>query len=259
MAITFLKMGTDSAVMAQQAEIDRQQQREQQGKMWRFYLKEGDEAQITFVDGDLSNEGFLIPPRFYEHDLYLNGSYHNFFVCPEKTSPDAEDKCPLCEKGESRPYLAALFTVIDHREVKSTKDPSKVYKDSPRLFVAKTSTFELLNKLAVKRGGLAGVTFDVSRTKGDKIPSVGNVFDFVEKREIKVLEKLYVRETVDPKTNVKSVNTIFVPANYEEEIVFRSGDELRKMGFGTPAVAAGTMTGFGGNSTPSKEDFSKHL
>ena len=46
----------------------------------------------------------------------------------------------------NRPSLVALFTIIDHRQIQSTKDKTKVYKDTKKLLVAKTQTFELLNK-----------------------------------------------------------------------------------------------------------------
>lgn len=230
MAFSFLKTGAASAELAKKNEAEAEQRRQEQGKLFRFYLKDKEEARITFVDGELSPEGFLLPPRYYEHNLFLNGSWNNNFVCPEKTNPDSKDKCPLCE-ADDRPSLVALFTVIDHRNIQGTKDKTKFYKDTKKLLVAKPQSFEILNKIAVKRGGLACGMFDVSRS-GDKSASIGSMFDFVEKKDLKVLRAAYMIEKVDPKTNVKTKVTNFEPADYEKEIIFRTGTELRKLGLG---------------------------
>lgn len=240
MAISFIKKGADSAAAAKQEAVEQKIRKESQGKMFRFWIKTDEEAVITFVDGELSPEGFLLPPRFYEHNIKLNGQWGNTFVCPEKSAPHLGQKCPFCAMGD-HPSLVSLFTIIDHREYKS-QDGQKTYKDQRRLFVAKTGTMEILNKIAVKRGGLAGCRFDVSRT-GDKTPSVGTMFDFVSKEEdLDVLRKLYMREHTDPKTNAKSVKTDFEPANYDEEIPFYDAEQLAEMGHGAPSVSGYTMT-----------------
>lgn len=252
MAFKFMKTGAESAKMAQQAAQEAEQRKEQIGKLWRFFLKDKEDARITFVDGDLNAEGFLCPPRWYEHNLYLNGNWNNFFVCPEKTNPEAHDTCPIDVSGD-RPALVAAFTIIDHRTY--TGKNNVVYKDTRRLLVAKPQTFELLNKLAVKLGGLAGQTFDVSRV-GDKSASVGSLFIPIEKKPIEELKTLYTREVTDPKTNVKSKVTNFVPADYEAEITYRTGDELRKLGLGQPGAQPLNP---GGTETDKPVDYSAQL
>lgn len=234
--------------MAQRAAAEAEQRKSEQGRMFRFWMKEKEEARITFVDGNLATEGalagYLDPPRYYEHNLFLNGVWNNFFVCPERTSPDSGDKCPICESGD-KPSLVALFTIIDHRVIQSTKDKTKTYKDTKKLLVAKQQTFELLTKHAIKRGGLAGCTFDASRV-GDKSASVGSMFDFVEKKDVKELQKVYMVEKLDPKTNLKIKMTNFSPADYEKEIQYRTGEQLTKeihknddIPFKSPGVDAG--------------------
>jgi len=229
LAFTFLKTGAASAKLAQKAAAEQEARQQSGNRMFRFWMKEKEEARITFVDGDLAKEGPLAgypdPPRYYEHNLFLNGVWNNFFVCPEKTSPDSGEKCPICESGD-KPALVALFTVIDHRQIQS-KDKTKTYKDTKKLLVAKPQTYELLTKHAIKRGGLAGCTFDASRV-GDKSASVGSMFDFVEKKDVKELQKLYMVERTDPKTNQKVKVTNFTPADYEKEIQYRTGEQLRK-------------------------------
>lgn len=230
MAFKFLKTGAESAKLAQRAVAEQEARRAQENKLFRFWMKEKEEARITFVDGELAKEGalagYLDQPRYYEHNLYLNGTWNNFYSCPEKTNPDSGEKCPICESGD-RPSLVNLFTIIDHRQIPSNKDKTKVWKDTKKLLVAKTQTFELLTKHALKRGGLAGCTFDASRV-GDKSAAVGSMFDFVEKHAVADLQKMYQVEKTDPKTNAKMKVTNFTPADYEKEIQFKTEAELRK-------------------------------
>ena len=232
MSVSWIKTGADSAAMAKKEAEDAARRKEEQGKMYRFWLEKGEECMITFVDGDLDKQGFLQPPRWYEHQLFMNGSWNNLFVCPEKTNPESGDKCPICEDGD-RPSLVAAFTVIDHREFKGKND--KVYKDTAKILIAKSQSFELLNKLATKLKGLAGQTFDVSRSKADKSPAIGDMWlPSGDKGDLKSLQQKYVREITDPKTNKKTTLSVFVPADYSNEMVYRDGLTLRKMGFGKP-------------------------
>lgn len=244
MAVSWMKTGADSAELAKKEAEEAQRRKEEQGKMFRFWLDKGEECLVTFVDGDLDKQGFLQPPRWYEHQMFLNNSWNNHFVCPEKTNPESGDKCPICEDGD-RAYLVAAFTVIDHREFKGKND--KVYKDTAKILIAKSQSFEQLNKLATKLKGLAGQTFDVSRSKGDKSPAIGDMWLPGEKHDVTELMKKYTREVTDPKTNKKTTTSVFVPADYANEMVYRDALTLRKMGFGKPggysqAPAAKTET-----------------
>ena len=253
MAFSFLKTGAASAKLQTDESIAAQKRREESGKMFRFFMGKGEEAKITFVDGDLDDKGMLVPPRFFEHNLYLNGEWGNVFVCTERTNPEAQDPCVICPTGD-RPSLIALFTVIDHRTWTSKKDPTKTYVNQRKLFAAKPDTFEMLLKIAQKRGGLAGATFDVSRT-GDKSPAVGSMFDFCEKNAIDTLRKMYTETIVDPKNNTKKVQTIFVPADYEKEIVYRTSQELIKMGMGLPIPQVMSPAG----QAPPAQDYASQL
>lgn len=253
MAITWLKTGAESANLAKHDEQEKEQQKAQQGLLWRFSLKDKEEGRITFIDGDLSPEGFLIPPRYYEHTLW-DGKTMTNYVCPEKTLPEAGHKCPLCATND-RATLVAVFTVIDHREFKS-KTTGKVTKDQKKLLVAKPLSMEMLTKIAVKRGGLAGCTFDVTRM-GDKSASIGSMFDFVEKNPIDMLQKSYVEEV--EVNGQKTLVSLFVPADYQKEIVFKTPEEMLKMG-----VGAHKSAGYGGNMAPGGNagkptDYSKEM
>lgn len=247
MALTWLKKGEASAEMAKKEEADAAKRKEEMGKMWRFFLGDKEEARITFVDGFLDDKGVLVPPRLYEHMVYFNGQWTTF-VCPEKTNPESGDKCPICEGGD-RPSLVAMFTIIDHRVVKGKNN--KEYSNTPRLFAAKTITFEMLQKIAAKRGGLAGCTFDVARV-GEKAAAVGSMFDFVEKQDIEVLKQKYTKVLKDEKTGTEKSVSIFVPADYETEIVYRSADQLRALGLGkAPNVGLYHKPNEGGNAPES--------
>jgi hypothetical protein len=260
MALKWMKKGEDSVALAKQEELAAEKRKEEQGKMFRFWIKEGEDARITFVDGELSAEGFLMPPRYYEHNLFLNGSWGNIFVCPEKTNPESGDKCPICAGGD-RPALVALFTIIDHREFKGKNDV--LHRDTPKLLVAKSATFELLNKIALKRGGLAGCSFDVSRM-GDKAASVGSMFDFIEKHEdLDALKKEFVRKVKDDKgKETGEIVTVFKPADYETEIVYRTADELLSMGFGKGGLGGAPKGNTQSSTQPTtgeKADYSNQL
>lgn len=253
MAVSWMKTGAASAQIAQQEEVAQQHAAESRGKAYRFFIKEKEEAKITFIDGELSPDGLLLPPRYYEHSIQIGGKWGNFFVCPEKTQPEMGYVCPLCAAGD-RPSLVALFTIIDHRSFEGKN--GKVYSNQKRLLVAKTVTMEILTKIAAKRGGLAGCTFDVSRT-GDNSAAVGSMFDFVEKNDVEFLKAQFTMEVEDPKTKAKQVVTYFEPLNYENEIVFRTPEDMLKLGLGKPAFAATGVAPSGQKAGPSS--YAKNL
>lgn len=219
--MSFLMSGQVKKQAQKQEEAAIEKAKEERGKMYRFYIKSGDpEASITFVDGNLDDEGILDIPMYREHRLFRNGTWNNLYICTSGIEP-----CPICADGE-KADLVGIMTVIDHRTIQS-KDGTKVYKDVPRLFVAKRTTLKLLQAMAVKRGGLAGCTFGVTRTE-DKQPSVGGVFDFEQKRPVEELRKLFTY-----KDDQGVVHTNFKPADYEKELVYRDAATLiKEHGFG---------------------------
>ena len=232
--VDFLKKGK----AARQAEAEDKAKAEQQkaayGKMFRFRLAQEEEAKITFLDGDLDDDGFLDVPAFHEHQINLSGKYPTF-LCTLET----DGECPLCNADE-KPYLAHVFTVLDHREY--TDRNGVVHQHTKKLFVAKRQTFAVLSKLAVKRGGLSGCTFDVMRT-GDKSASVGTQFDFVEKNNFNDIASACGLQTSDVS-----------PAVYEDELVYHSASELSAMNVGKPVTGPGYT-----NNTSSNEDLASHL
>lgn len=248
--MSFLKKGSEAAKALEEADQKAAAAAEAAGKMWRFRIGKDDigkDFKITFLDGDLNDEGLLDGPMFYEHSVYHNGRWTNF-VCLESLK---EEPCPICEQGDSA-TLVQVLTVIDHTpyEIKKGEKKGQVVKDQKRLFVMKRSTIKQLQKLATKRGGLAGCTFDVTRTS-DKDPNVGNMFDFGEKVPMADLKKKY--GMVKVKKGGQEIEVPFAsPVDYEEEIVFYTRKELLEMGIGVSG-GGGISGGSGGSDDTDDE------
>jgi len=227
MAITFLKKGSESHAAHAQAEAEAKARKDAASSPYtnRFWLPDGKETQITFLDGGLTPEGLLDCVSYKEHQLKLNNNWRNWFVCIEEHEP-----CPICETGDYSSLVSA-FTVIDHTSF--TDSQGHVRQHERRLFVCKRDTFKLLQKKATKFGGLEGVTFDVSRI-GDKAPNVGSDFDYVEKHTLAEIRKKY-----GLKTDGDEDKKIGLPYKYADIIPYRSAEELQKLGFGeVPVVGA---------------------
>jgi hypothetical protein len=160
------------AVGEEVARRDKQQE-EWANQTRRFWMPEKDRethktvvAPVLFVDG--------IPFTYREHGFYIDGSWKNWQTCLVGTG----SKCPYDEAGNKN-YFVGAYTVLDGREWVS-KDKT-VHKWDMCLYPAKGDALKALKILAEARGNdLAGCLFRVSRS-GDKSPSVGNVFDFVER------------------------------------------------------------------------------
>lgn len=217
------------------AQVMAQEEKKAENKMsavYAFWMKPNSDTSLTFIDGDLDGDTLNIP-FIYQHHLNMNGKWGNFFICTQDVEP-----CPICEGGNNASYVG-VFTVIDHTEFVSKKDGTKK-KDIVRILYAKRDTIKQLHKLAVKRGGLAGCRFDVSRT-GDKSPSCGNVYDFTTK-----LTPQQMKATYGDKAN---------PPDYDKILgaMFVSAKDLRKMGFGSMIGAVGS------ESAPSEDDFSGEM
>lgn len=219
--LSFIKRGAEAkAAMAQ----EERKVELRKNQLYRFWLPSDASTSITFLDGQLS-DGILDIPYFHEHQVQLNGSWKNWFICTQDEEP-----CPICEGGLSASYVG-IFTIIDHSKYTSSRD-NKVHKDEPKLFVAKRDTIKLLQLAAQKRGGLRGCTFDVSRV-GEKAPGVGSAFDFTEKLTEQQLVAKY-------KERAK-------PVDYDKYLAatYQSADELRKLGFGVMGKPVGGEDGAG--------------
>lgn len=227
-APSFLKTGSEAKALLENEEAKAELRKEQAGKLWRFFIGKkntGDDFMVTFLDGDLTEDGTLDCPMWREHTVNWNGRWENFVAVPEEEGPD-----PITSyNGDKEPSFKFGLTVIDHTEIVG-KD-GKVFKDRRKLFVGTRKTLGVLTKLAQKNGGLAGLTVEISRSNDDA-PNVGDVFSMVGKNTHEELVALFGEETA-------------TPANFAEELTYFSPEELIKMGFGKEKVI--------GKSGPSKD------
>lgn len=219
MSMKFLKKGKAAHTEMAKAEAEAEARKKAAG-IRRYWIPENAEGKVTFLDGDLGDEGLIEAVSFWEHQLKLNGNWRNWYPCTQVTEP-----CPICEGGDN-PSLVMVFTVIDHGEWKDKQ--GVVHKDERRLFVCKRETFKRLQKIASKRGGLKGCTFDVSRV-GEKSAGVGDTFDFIEKRTMPALAKAL---------NLKPEDV--APFDYEEVLTYYTADQLRELGFGEASPPIGS-------------------
>lgn len=226
---SFLKTGSAAKALLEQEEAKAEQRKEEQGKLWRFSIKKdlcGQDFRFTFLDGDLTPEGMIDCPMWREHTVHHNGRWQNYIAIDDE--PD-----PVQETTERDASFVFGLSGIDHTEVVS-KD-GKVFKDRKKLFVGKRKTLGVLLKIAQKRGGLAGATFDITRTN-DEAAAVGDMFEFVGKTPLEELQATFGEAAI--------------PANFAEELTYYNADQLRKMGFGVKNVV--------GTYKPSK-DYSAEL
>jgi len=221
MTVSFLKKGKEAHAQVEQA-VQETEKKKAAASVRRFFIKHDKETQITFLDGDLDDDGLLETTTFWEHNLRLNGRWFNYFACTKDDEP-----CPICLSGDTS-SLVAVFSVIDH--TKWTDKNAVPHQHERRLFACKRDTFKRLQNIATKRKGLAGATFDVTRI-GDKSAAVGSDFDFTEKRPRSELMKVYGLDE-------ESVT----PYNYEEIITYRSAEELNSLGFGILPIGAADVS-----------------
>lgn len=189
------------------------------GKLYPFWLQKGNEANITFLDGDIItlDDGVEIfnNPFYLQHTVKLGSRWFSFF-CPKED----HGECPECENGERGLYVCA-FTIIDHNQYISKQNASKVYQHQRRLFIATTGTREELFLRAKKQKGLRYLNFDVARSKKDKAPRVGDVFTPNGKLTVKELKTLCGKDA-----NLE-------PANYDTDVELYTPEQLRDLGVGS--------------------------
>lgn len=126
-----------------------------------------------------SNEPFVV----YEHQVKIAGDWRNWFTCRK----GMEGGCPICDAaGKVEKYFryqVGLYTVIDRRGY--TDKEGKKHEYTVRILPVKKkqlNKFKMkskdLEKRGVTKGGLKGCQFLVARSDGDKIPSIGDDWEF---------------------------------------------------------------------------------
>lgn len=227
---SFMMTGQKAQEALKKEEAVAKQRQEEGQQLWRFMIPQnnlGTDYVVTFLDGDLGPDGLLAVPTWAEHTIQLSGKWSNY-PCVGHAEP-----CPMCENG-SKSNLVAGFTVIDHTPYTIKKGPNagKTIEKSKKLYIAKRSTFGILQKRATKEGGLAGLSLEISRTT-DKSPNVGDIFDVVGKKSLEDLTAQLVAAGF-PKE-------ITVPADWAKEITYRDRDTLAGLGIvGSLAMVGGS-------------------
>ncbi len=235
MGLKIKKKGTLPAWAKRGKSADEEVKREQaradsrSARSFPFRMKQGEEATITFLDGDLldtpEEKGLLNYFQYKQHTVDMgtgNREEWTDFVCLADVEP-----CPICESGEHATVVGAL-TVIDHRDIKA-KRSGKSFKDSRRLFIMKRRSLAVLQKHATKHGGLTGWTVDISRSEEQNSPKIGDFFDFTEQNTLAALAKAY------PKTKATEAT------DYAETVGFLPVEELVKLGFQGVGPAIGDI------------------
>lgn len=220
-----LKYGSQAKKLVEQEEAKTAARQAQYGKAFRFRIPyEGNktkEVVLTFLDGELDEDGMLNIPYVREHTLKVNGQWTNI-ICTE----DEEGFCPICNDDDS-PALVGYLTVLDHTPYKMKNGETR--EVTKKLLVAKKASLQVLTNQATKRKGLTGCTFEVQRT-GDREPAIGNQYDFMQKDSLEELAK----ENGWPEELIE-------PLKYEDEVTYYTSAELLELGVGTPLSGPGTQ------------------
>lgn len=199
--VGFLKTGSDA-----NSALQHEEEKIASSNTFDFYIKKGGpSAIITFLDGDLDDNGMLKLVQFSQHSIQVNGKWTSE-ICINYDQP-----CPMCQAG-NKAALCHAFTVIDHTPYTMKDGTEKAF--TVKKFIAKRTTVKLLQKYATKHGGLAGCTFEISRV-GDNSPSVGDTLDFEAKNDL---------ESICKKFEVEG------PLDYAEVLIPSTREELAQMG-----------------------------
>jgi hypothetical protein len=222
----FLMTGMQAKQAVVHEEARAQARQEAKDKAWRFWIGRDNLNQthpIIFLDGKLDADGALEPQSWYEHSLKLSGKFQEF-ICTADVPPEhGGGPCPLCAAGNERSLMFGL-TILDltPREIKNGPRAGQIIEFSRKLFVCKKRTWGQLQVFAQKFSeshqltSLRGLKFDVTRT-GAMAPNVGDNF---------IVDSLYSEEDLVEHFGEDEI----APYVMEEQLVFRTPDELVEMG-----------------------------
>jgi hypothetical protein len=192
-----------------------QEERAAQYGPYRFWLKPGNSAKVTFLD----TEGFY----FHEHELQINGKWGNYFTCLKDFS-----ECPLCDSGEKPGYVCA-YTVIDHSEYESKNGKIKNQK---KLLIARPA---VINRLARRKetleGNLTYGLFLFTRDSKDECRT-GEDIEFIKRLKAEDLKKF------KPKDSKETDEDWLKPFDYMKLFQPKSVEELRKVAGQAPPIGS---------------------
>lgn len=138
----FRKRGFDAH--KQESERREKEKSDRQGKLWRYFLKDGEEDEpLRFLTEE--------PILFYEHNVTLPGGKYGNVTC-------TGDGCEECSKGGKPSYKGAWLVVdgrsvdIDEKKDGKATGKKKAIKDQVRLYVRGSIDIAKLDRLSRKWG-----------------------------------------------------------------------------------------------------------
>ena len=220
---------------------------EKSATSYRFYLKPGNEAKVTFLD----SKGFYLA----EHNLKIGGRWGNYYTCLQEF-----DNCPLCDSGSNPSYIC-VYTVIDHSKYESKKTPGKIITNQKRLMVVKSRAHD---KLKDRRDNQADgdLTYGVFRFKRytKEECSTGEDILFVKKLPVEVLQKFIPADLPQEERE-----DYLKPFDYMKLFAPKTAEELRRVvGAAAPVGSlssydSSATAGSDGVSAPAEDDLDKYL
>lgn len=164
--MTWYQKGEEGQKSVNDFEEDRQSK---MGGAYRLWIPPGGSTQFTFLD----TEGFF----FKEHNYFHNKSWMNWETCIQDIG---EEDCPFCEAG-IRVYYECVFTIIDHAQYESKKQPGKIISNTKKLLVLRsTARKKILRKRDQQDGDLTYVTMQTNRDDAKEC-STGEDFEVIKR------------------------------------------------------------------------------
>ncbi|UOX39965.1 hypothetical protein [Vibrio phage V-YDF132] len=206
---SFLKTGKDAQKALEKEDEKAQNDSELRTAERVFWMKPETTATITFLDGDLDEDGMLQVPLVYNHNVYhadMGAKGERIDI----TCVKDDEPCPLCEYDKSS--LVGLLTVIEH--VEYTSNSGEIITNPRRLYMCKRGTLRDLQEAATELGGLRGHQFKVRRT-GKRKATVGDELEYCGQ----LTEEQMADNFPDPE-----------PINYEDALVYLPADEMYSRG-----------------------------
>jgi hypothetical protein len=235
MGINFIKTGAEAAKLADHDKTLQAARKEEMNKAFRFFLKQGEERKILFVDGEIDQStGGLLPARVYEHKTNVQGKWRNY-VCPKETDPGAGHSCPFCESGDQpRSRQPAHHHRPDPDAERGQEEDVPVHAQAVRL---QANVYEVLNSNAKEFGGLAGHVFKVKRV-GEKSERVGDVYIHLNAVTDTAKAKQQFMRSFEMKDKdgkkVMKTECLYEPLDYNKELTYKSAEDLAKLGVASP-------------------------
>lgn len=172
----------------------------------KFWLREGEEARVVFVD----DTGFFCE----RHILKRGTSFQEVTCCSEIRV------CPICTRENQRPVAITYFTVIDTREY--IRRDGTVAKNTKVLLPAKRTLARQIYDYKKKYKSLVGAIATLKRfTSTDANCGIITEFERGKDGNLK---------------RVKLTGDYALPLNYEEILAPPTEEEWAALGYSTPII-----------------------